>query len=121
MATQGELSERLHNIYWEAQWQEAAISIFLTLSWLNVRSCAAVQWNKGLAKPLPAKRPLCWDCGWLSTPSRCRAGLPIDFPFLVLSQARVAGHCAYWISSGCSPNNMDVPPSLAVEACSLVQ
>lgn len=38
-------------------------------------------------------------------------------------EARLAGHCgcACWISPRCSPTNMDVPSSLAVEGSSLAQ
>lgn len=127
LAIQGGRPDWLHNRYWEAHWQEALrgkqLSQFFSLN-LGFTSEAVQQCSGiGPGKTFASKAPFVlgpWIAPGASAVSK--AGFPIDFP-LLLPQARAAGHCgcACWLSPGCSPTNMDVPPSLAVEGCSLAQ
>ena len=128
LAAQGGRPDWLHNRYWEAHWQEALrgkqLSQFFSLN-LGFTSEAVQQCSRiGPGETFASKAP--FVLGPRIAPGASavsQAGFPIDFPPPLLPQARAAGHCgcACWLSPGCSPTNMDVPPSLAVEGCSLAQ
>lgn len=128
LTTHGRRSDLLHNRYWEALWQEALkgrqLSQFFSLN-LGFTSEAVQQCSRiGPGKTFASKESFVLGL-WLSTDTSAvsKAGFSIDFPPSFLPQAHAAGHsgCACRISPGCSPTNMDVPPSLAVEGCSLAQ